>query len=199
MGEDDQPPNPGLVQASQQATPQQLFEATFPHQPLSQPIAYALTLPKEERKFTKHVVLGHGLIYIREGYLRKLELENHIYRRHLCSLERRLYENALHDVGNVIGLYDESTAAADTSIKKIRGLVAPKESLVALRPQARQPKAQKPVAKNNATPKVSNEEAIALIPSIALGEEQPRVQRDKGHTILKLQQRREQRLMDISA
>lgn len=145
---------------SEHATPKQLFDATLPHQPLSQPIAYALTLPKEKRNFTKHVVLGQGMTFIKEAYLRKLELENHVYRRHLGNLEKRLYENALQDVSNVLGLQNESKAVADISAKKIHGLVTPRENRVVPKPQARQPKAQPPLAKNIGKLRVSSSGAL---------------------------------------
>lgn len=80
---------------------QQQLKATLPHKPLSQPIAHAWTLPKNERNFEKHVVIGGGLLFIKESYLRRLELENLDYRQHLQDLEIGVFEKALKELSKI--------------------------------------------------------------------------------------------------
>ena len=80
---------------------QQQPKATLPHKPLSQPIAHAWTLPKNEQNFEKHVVIGGGLLFIKEGYVRRLELENLVYRQHLHGLEEGVFEKALKELSKI--------------------------------------------------------------------------------------------------
>ncbi|KAL9630556.1 MAG: hypothetical protein Q9164_006354, partial [Protoblastenia rupestris] len=83
---------------------QELVKATSPHQPPSQPITHALTTSKNRPSLEKWVTLGDGMLFVKQQYVRRLELENGIYRRHLHALERDLYSNALENIADVLGL-----------------------------------------------------------------------------------------------
>ena len=80
---------------------QQQIEATLPHKHLSQPIAHAWKLPKKQRDFEKHVVIGGGLLFIKENYLRRLELENLVYRQHLHELEEGVFRKVLKELSKI--------------------------------------------------------------------------------------------------
>ena len=83
-------------------TPQQLLSATRPHRPLSQPVAYASSLPKKDVNFQKFVVVGGGMVFIKEIYLRRIELENLTYRRHLKELEENLNLKLLTELKKMV-------------------------------------------------------------------------------------------------
>ena len=99
---------------------------------MSQPIAYALTLAKDKRNFPTHVVLGGGTIFTQEAYLRRLELENLLYRKHLTTLEQDMYMRVLADVSNAFGVDIRSIEAGNKSAAKIRNVLSaqPKQSAV---------------------------------------------------------------------
>ena len=82
----------------------EIMDVTQPHKSPSQPIAHAITLPKREQKMEKWAVLGGGMVFIREQYLRRLELENGVYRRHLHALEQEIYSNTLENLADALGL-----------------------------------------------------------------------------------------------
>lgn len=80
----------------------QYLKATLPHKSLSQPVAHAWTLPKKQQNFEKHVVIGGGFLFMRENYVRRLELENLVYRRHLHELEKGVWDKVLRDTSKTI-------------------------------------------------------------------------------------------------
>ena len=100
-------------------SPQKLMEPTLPHQPPSQAIAHALTLSKDQQGFQKHAVLGKGLVFTKEVYLRRLELENLAYRKHLHDFEQGLYTNVLAEVSKVLNLDEASSDAPAKAAAKI--------------------------------------------------------------------------------
>ena len=128
------------------------MKASLPHQPLSQPIAYALTLAKDKRAFPKHVVLGGGMVFTKETYLRRLELENLVYRQHMLNLEQDMYMTVLADVSNVLELDKQTIEAARTSAAKIGGILSS---------QPKQPAAQgnSKQANRSLAPKISASKA----------------------------------------
>ncbi|KAL9098569.1 MAG: hypothetical protein Q9163_005803 [Psora crenata] len=102
---------------------QEMIKATHPHKPLSQPVADALTLPKGKQKPERWVTFGGGVIFIRKQYVRRLELENAVYRQHLHELERDIYSNVLTDITDVLGLERNSTNGNADGIFKPAGNV----------------------------------------------------------------------------
>ncbi|KAG8533175.1 uncharacterized protein KY384_001958 [Bacidia gigantensis] len=87
-----------IARTKKASTTKQLIKATLPRQPPSQPLAHALTLPKKDRKLEKFVVVGGGMVFIHEKYLRRIELENLLYRKHLEKLELELSIKVARDI-----------------------------------------------------------------------------------------------------
>ena len=110
---------PANTSCIERGSPQELMKATLPHQSPSQAIAHALTLPKDQQKFQKHAVLGKGMVFTKEVYLRRLELENLVYRQHMHDLEQNLYTNVLADISNLLDLDKESSEAATKSAARV--------------------------------------------------------------------------------
>lgn len=68
-----------------------------------------LTHPHQDS--IRRVRLGNGLRFVKATDLRRLELENHVYRRHNSRLEEVLYEKNLQTVLDMLNEVQESDAA----------------------------------------------------------------------------------------
>ena len=131
-------------------------------QPLSQPIAHALTLPKKQAKFPKFAVVGGGMVFIKEIYLRRIELENLVYRRHLDTLEGDLALKIAKTLRREIEDVLKQPATTPSKPAKTQTLKEAKPSKPHIVAKAKDIKPPKTAtnAKNHASPKKQPRKAV---------------------------------------
>ena len=82
----------------------EILSLTQPHKALSQPVIHDPTLSEKPQEAEKWVAFGKGMIFVKGLYVRRLELENLVYRQHLHTLERGIYSDAFESIADVLGL-----------------------------------------------------------------------------------------------